>query len=416
MKKIITFFLSMWLLTSSFLPTQADEYITSLFIALDNGGPITTEQHIRLSLWSDGRYRDGDLSSGIINTSAPYYANYQIVLTRTPDSEGRLNISFGDLTALPEITPQNQFMMIEYKNSADPDTSYVIYSDSYIDQSNIDRFPLVINGPSIYNESYENDATTADNFLIDFDDSGADIGIQFGKTLAESLIWDDSENYFLLSDSLVVDGNINLLGTTLRLDFDETGNPDQDIDIVALQGSESSGIIRYDDGSNIWTLSNNGGSFFEILTAGYIIPIVQASRSTTFAIGTSYQDVNFDVTNVENDSSKLDHDAGTNDRIYIYEDGTYIVSYNANVQLTSILLAGASVDARVRTNDSTTITGSTSSLSIPLNVGSFTFVVNRSVAVTLNNGDFISFQMQRGGNAATLQADALFSIQRVGGL
>jgi hypothetical protein len=45
------------------------------------------------------------------------------------------------------------------------------------------------------------------------------------------------------------------------LNVDETGNPDQDIDIVAEQGTEANGILRYDDGNNRWEMSNNGGGF-----------------------------------------------------------------------------------------------------------------------------------------------------------
>ncbi len=99
---------------------KADSYISSVFLVLNNGSPITNEQTIRLSLWTDGRIDTGDVSAGVINGSAPHYAGYQAEITETPDSEGRLSIAFSDLASFPEITPANQFMMIEYKNSGDP--------------------------------------------------------------------------------------------------------------------------------------------------------------------------------------------------------------------------------------------------------------------------------------------------------
>lgn len=397
---------------------KALEYITSIWITLNNGSPITSEQSIRLSLWFDGRYRDGDVSSGTINGSALYYSGYQTVETRTPDSQGRLNISFSDLANFPEITPSNRFMMIEYKASADPDTSYVIYTDSYIDGTDMDRFPLIVNGPDIYQGIYMNDATVSESFTLDFDNNATDISLVFGEILAESLSWIDTQNYFFLSDSLVVDGNLNLQGTTLRLDSDEAGNPDQDIDIIAMQGSENSGTLRYDDGVNAWQLSNNGGTFFDVLTTGSVIPLVQARRTTTLTIGTSFADVTFDTTDIETANLRLNHDSGTTDRILIEEDGMYLISFYLDVEMNSGLLQSAqTVDVRMRLNDSTVINGSTSSAAIPGGSGVYLFPIARTTMIDLNDGDFVSVQMQRtGGTSATLQTNALFSAQRVGGL
>lgn len=113
--------------------------------------------------------------------------------------------------------------------------------------------------------------TGADNFILDGDGTvgaGEFIEITFGSIINEFLRWDVDNNYFYLSDSLVVDGNVNLQGTTLRLDSDEVGNPDQDLDIIANQGSEASGVLRYDDGNNRWEISNNGGPFAAISTVG----------------------------------------------------------------------------------------------------------------------------------------------------
>lgn len=417
MKKICIYLIVITILFP-FPHAKALEYITSIWVTLNNGSPITSEQSIRLSLWFDGRYRDGDVSSGTINGSALYYSGYQTVETRTPDSQGRLNISFSDLANFPEITPSNRFMMIEYKASGDPDTSYVIYTDSYIDGTDMDRFPLIVNGPDIYQGIYMNDATVSESFTLDFDNTATDISLVFGEILSESLSWIDTQNYFFLSDSLVVDGNLNLQGTTLRLDSDEAGNPDQDIDIIAPQGSENDGALRYDDGVNAWQLSNNGGTFFDILTTGSVIPLVQARRTTTLTIGTSFADVTFDTTDIETANVRLDHDSGTTDRILIEEDGMYLISFYLDVEMNSGLLQSAqTVDVRVRLNDSTVINGSTSSAAIPGGSGVYIFPISRTAMIDLNDGDFVSVQMQRtGGTSATLQTNSLLSVQRVGGL
>jgi hypothetical protein len=396
----------------------AKDYLTSIGITLNDGSPITDEQSIRLSLWSDGRYRDGDVSTGDINLSATFYSDYQTVVTRTPDTEGRLSISFGDLSNFPELEPNNQFMMIEYKDSGDPDTAYTVYTDTYVNGTALDRFPLIENGPDTFHGIYANDAVTSDSFTLDFDNNATDVILQFGETLAETLSWIDAQDYFFLSDSLVVDGNLNLQGTTLRLDSDEAGDPDQDVDIIAPQGSENDGTIRYDDGENAWQLSNDGGTFFDILTTGSVIPLVQTRRTTTLAIGTSFADVTFDTTDIETANLKLDHDSGTTDRILIEEDGMYLISFYLDVEINSGLLQSAeTVDVQIRLNDSTVINGSTSSAGIPGGSGAYIFPISRTALIDLNDGDFLSVQMQRtGGTSATLQTNALFTAQRVGGL
>lgn len=251
---------------SALTPTAfANDSITSVFLILDNGGPITTAQDLRFSLWSDGRYEAGDVDGlGAINIAAAKYAGYQTVITRTPDSNGRLKVSFAALSGLPTITEQNQFLMIEYKEDADPDTSYVIYDDTYLGTA-MSRFPLIVNGPDIYQGIYTNDATEANTFTLDRNNTGGDVTLQFGKTLNESLKWNDAQDYFEFSDAVVVGGNFNVNGNITRLDADNTG-ADANVDIVAEQGVDADGTLRYNATLDRWEISNDGGSFQQIAT------------------------------------------------------------------------------------------------------------------------------------------------------
>ncbi|MGE3340973.1 MAG: hypothetical protein AB7J46_03540 [Candidatus Altimarinota bacterium] len=117
----------------------------------------------------------------------------------------------------------------------------------------------------------DEDQSGSEDFVLDADGTagaGDTLTIQFGSIINETLGWDVDNDYFILSDALVVDGNLNIQGTVFRLDSDEVGNPDQDLDIVAEQGSEADGVIRYDDGNNRWEISNNGGPFAAISTGG----------------------------------------------------------------------------------------------------------------------------------------------------
>jgi hypothetical protein len=54
--------------------------------------------------------------------------------------------------------------------------------------------------------------TTQESFTIDSDDTGGDVSLIFGTTLAESLIWDDSDSQFVLSDDLKIEGNLITTG------------------------------------------------------------------------------------------------------------------------------------------------------------------------------------------------------------
>lgn len=241
--------------------------------------------------------------------------------------------------------------------------------------------------------------TTGDTLLIDSDDSGGDVVIQFGQSLAEQLLWDDTNDYFFFTDALVVDGNVNLQGTTLRLDADETGDPDQDLEIVAEQGTENNGVLRYDDGNNRWELSNDGGSFLPIAVGSSAtdLPVVQIRETTSFAVSSAgFADVTFNTTDIENDPAVLEHDNTNTDRILVKEDGLYLVSYGV-----TFLDQGGSgsyplFGGQFRVNDSTIVVGSVAATGLI----DFNATVNmynslsKSAVVSLVDGDFLTFQLQ----------------------
>jgi len=226
MKKLLATIGTIALLASAALTAQAESYITSIFLALDDVGPITTEQTIRLSLWSDGRIESGDVSTGVLNTGAINYGGFNVELTLTPDSFGRLSIPFSSITNFPELTAANQFMQIEYKDSGDPVSSYVLYTETYIDSTTLDRFPLIENGVSNFQELYTNGATDADTFTLDKDNDATDVAIQFGETLAEAINWSSSNTRFEISDDTRIEGNLAVLGQGFIADDHSAANSD----------------------------------------------------------------------------------------------------------------------------------------------------------------------------------------------
>ncbi len=108
------------------------------------------------------------------------------------------------------------------------------------------------------NETLEENAN---DMILDFDDTGGDVTIQFGNTLAEQIFWDASDTAFTFTD------DINVQGNTLTLDSDNTG-AGANVSIVAEQGADANGELRYNATTNQWEISNNGGGFSAIQTAG----------------------------------------------------------------------------------------------------------------------------------------------------
>lgn len=59
------------------------------------------------------------------------------------------------------------------------------------------------------NSSQSNISGTNQNlFTLDADDTGGDVGLQFGSTLSKQLFWDSANNIFTFNDDLLVDGNL----------------------------------------------------------------------------------------------------------------------------------------------------------------------------------------------------------------
>ncbi|GAF79565.1 unnamed protein product, partial [marine sediment metagenome] len=75
----------------------------------------------------------------------------------------------------------------------------------------------------------------------------------------------DSNDWQVDATGNVTANNINSNGNTFTLDADNAG-AGADINIVAEQGSDSDGTLRYNSTTNRWEVSNDGGTFIEIAT------------------------------------------------------------------------------------------------------------------------------------------------------
>lgn len=111
---------------------------------------------------------------------------------------------------------------------------------------------------------FENNSET---YQIGSDDDAATISLSldFGGINSETITWDTTA--FTISDDLGVEGDLSQDGTTFTLDSDNTG-PGANVDIVADQGSDNPGTLRYNSLNNRWEISNDGGTFEAISTGG----------------------------------------------------------------------------------------------------------------------------------------------------
>ncbi len=109
---------------------------------------------------------------------------------------------------------------------------------------------------------FENNSETYEIGAND-DASATDLTLQFGGTSGETVQWNSTDGEFEISDDIQVGGNISANGTIFTLDVDNAGSG-ANIDIVAEQGSDNNGILRYDATANAWQISNDGGAFVGI--------------------------------------------------------------------------------------------------------------------------------------------------------
>lgn len=97
------------------------------------------------------------------------------------------------------------------------------------------------------NEVFEQDANTA---ILDADNTGGDVILQFGQALNESLSWDSAASLFIISDDLQVEGNLSVDGNSLTIDSNDSGG---NIDLIF--GETLNEYLRYT--GTIFTFSDD---------------------------------------------------------------------------------------------------------------------------------------------------------------
>ena len=143
--------------------------------------------------------------------------------------------------------------------------------------------------------TFADDFTAADeeenstnSYILDADNTGGDITLQFGTILNKQIKWDATNLRFDINDNtyingqvdiannLIVEQNISQNGLNFTLDADNTGTG-QDVTITANQGTDPAGTIRYNSTSNQWEYSDDGGSYTAFAAGSPIRPYLSGN-------------------------------------------------------------------------------------------------------------------------------------------
>jgi hypothetical protein len=152
-------------------------------------------------------------------------------------------------------------------------------------------------------------------------------------------------------------------------------------------------------------------------------PVVKARRTTTYNLTTSWVDITLDTTDIENDTSVVQHNDTNTDRIDLKEAGLYEVYYQCIIEEPFTAQSTVLAEARVRVNDSTVVTGSESQStvfeddSIPGNdfeghiTGRAMYVASANDYVTLQ----LQYTQQGGTGDAQVIAGLTVEVKRLSG-
>lgn len=249
----------------------------------------------------------------------------------------------------------------------------------------------------------EENAINEDNFILNADDTATNfVDLEFGSSLGVKMRYDILNNKFILNKDLDLGQNQI---TNLRIENLSAAPTCNAAAIGQIYYNTTDKLTYTCDGVSVWNPLENA------LNATIEFPVVQARRTTSYTLTTSYADVTLDTTDLENDITTLDHDDTNRDRINIGTTAMYqiIYGYTAGGSASSTHEARA----RVRVNDATVLTGSES---VNKNYQGEFSTTSASFLTHLNAGDFISLQLQRDSVTDVTQDEIYFSITKLEGI
>ncbi len=251
--------------------------------------------------------------------------------------------------------------------------------------------------------STEENGVHSQTFYIDSGDTSDDfIDLEFGSTV------DAKMRYDVVGDNFQINRDTDFSGNelqNLRIENLSTA-PTCDAAAAGKIYFNTLDVLTYTcDGAGTWNPLENA------LNATIEFPVVQARRTTSYTLTTSYADIDLDTTDLENDTTTLDHDDTFRDRIDIGATAMYQIIYGYTAGGTATGTHEAR--ARVRVNDTTVLPGSAS---VNKNYQGEFSTTSASFLANLSDGDFISLQLQRDATTDATQDEIYFSIIKLEGI
>jgi len=183
----------------------------------------------------------------------------------------------------------------------------------------------------------------------------------------------------------------NLTGTDIHIPY--TWSYADSTTREGASGFDSSDIGKFArqlDDNSIWMLTATTPTWISISggdcsCVSEELPCLQLIRTSNYTFTSSFVDVTFDQTDIENEPSVIEHDNINTDRILIKEDGIYKVCYGFSNMPTDY----ATFQSRVRINDTTVVLGSLIEVKDDNDMDG----IACTCMVELEAGDYLTFQL-----------------------
>ena len=202
--------------------------------------------------------------------------------------------------------------------------------------------------------------------------------VTMGKTYAQTL----TDNGVVYGLDIQHSGNASDFNTQNGV-YRVAGDPlaINHLDDVTISSPATDQVLKYN--GSAWVNSAEG--------VASTLACVQARRTTTLILTATYADINLDVTDEETNAAVVEHNNTNTDRIDIKENGTYMITYCGNV---SAGAAVATMNARVRKNDTTVINGSTTTVDeLEADPQTSDYHLGKTFIATLATNDYLTLQV-----------------------
>jgi hypothetical protein len=173
-------------------------------------------------------------------------------------------------------------------------------------------------------------------------------------------------------------------------------------------GSGNINELPIGDSGEVLTSSGTSNTPYWAPCQSSDVPTVQVRRSSNYTLTTGWADIVFDITDVENDSSVLEHDTVNTQRVNIKESGLYMFTYNVSIDADAL---ADTFSFRILANGDTVVSGSLRSVS----EDDETTAVSVTCFSTMSASDYVTFQGITSGDTNLLLSDSTYTVVRAKG-